>query len=171
MKKLALIAFASAASLGLAACGSSDDASEDAMADNVERMSDVIAAIGSIGYIALGWPIGDAVYMTMELLTGRSLESIVRGARGKATSIHADAGGLDDLAPALDVLLEELRELRRRAGHAAAPELQKIAAEARALEDRIERSAEKSGVEILLVNNKLSDFFNDLSALENLNLN
>ena len=48
----------------------------------------------------------------------------------------------------LEGLLEELRELRRRSGHAAAPELQKIAAEARALEDRIERSAEKSGVEI-----------------------
>lgn len=36
MKKFALVAFASAAALGLAACGSSDDASEDAMADNVE---------------------------------------------------------------------------------------------------------------------------------------
>jgi DNA mismatch repair protein MutS2 len=48
----------------------------------------------------------------------------------------------------LEGLFDELRDLRRRAGHAAAPELQKIAAEARALEDRIERSAEKSGVEI-----------------------
>src|SRR5690606_10143929 len=36
MKKFALIAFASAAALGLAACGESNDASEDAMADNVE---------------------------------------------------------------------------------------------------------------------------------------
>jgi DNA mismatch repair protein MutS2 len=48
----------------------------------------------------------------------------------------------------LEGLLDELRDLRRRAGHAAAPELQKIAAEARALEDRIERSAEKTGAEI-----------------------
>jgi DNA mismatch repair protein MutS2 len=48
----------------------------------------------------------------------------------------------------LEGLLDELRDLRRRAGHAAAPELQKIAAEARALEDRIERSAEKSGAAI-----------------------
>ncbi len=45
----------------------------------------------------------------------------------------------------LEGLLDELRDLRRRAGHAAAPELQKIAVEARALEDRIERSAETAG--------------------------
>jgi DNA mismatch repair protein MutS2 len=44
----------------------------------------------------------------------------------------------------LEALLGELRELRRRAGHAAAPELQKIAAEARALEDRIELEAEEA---------------------------
>jgi len=48
----------------------------------------------------------------------------------------------------LEGLLDELRELRRRAGHAAAPELQKIAAEARTLEDRIEHSTQKPGVEI-----------------------
>jgi hypothetical protein len=36
MKKLALIAFAAVAAYGLSACGKSDDASEDAMADNVE---------------------------------------------------------------------------------------------------------------------------------------
>ena len=36
MKKLALIAFAAVADYGLSACGKSDDASEDAMADNVE---------------------------------------------------------------------------------------------------------------------------------------
>ena len=40
MNKFALIAFASAATLGLAACGSSDDASEDAMADTVEMPAD-----------------------------------------------------------------------------------------------------------------------------------
>jgi hypothetical protein len=40
MKKFALIAFASTAALGLAACGSSDDASEDAMADTVEIPAD-----------------------------------------------------------------------------------------------------------------------------------
>jgi DNA mismatch repair protein MutS2 len=48
----------------------------------------------------------------------------------------------------LEGLLDELRELRRRAGHAAAPELQKIAAEARALEDRIERSGKPAGAEL-----------------------
>jgi len=40
MKKLAYVAFASAAALSLAACGSSEDASEDAMADNVEVPAD-----------------------------------------------------------------------------------------------------------------------------------
>jgi DNA mismatch repair protein MutS2 len=45
----------------------------------------------------------------------------------------------------LDELRTEMRELRRRAGHAAAPELQKIAAEARNLEDRIERKASPAG--------------------------
>ena len=40
MKKLAMTAFASVAVLALAACGGSDDASEDAMADNVEMPAD-----------------------------------------------------------------------------------------------------------------------------------
>ncbi|MXO60765.1 hypothetical protein GRI89_14575 [Altererythrobacter salegens] len=40
MKKFAISAIASAAFLALAACGSADDASEDAMADNVEMPAD-----------------------------------------------------------------------------------------------------------------------------------
>lgn len=40
MKKIVYAAFASAAALALAACGSSDDASEDAMADDVEMPAD-----------------------------------------------------------------------------------------------------------------------------------
>ena len=40
MKKFALIAFAAVAAFGLAACGKSDDASEGAMADNVEMPAD-----------------------------------------------------------------------------------------------------------------------------------
>ena len=40
MKKFALTAFAAAAAMGLAACGSADDASEDATADNVEMPAD-----------------------------------------------------------------------------------------------------------------------------------
>jgi hypothetical protein len=40
MKKFALIAFAAVAAYGLTACGKSDDASEDAMADNVEMPAD-----------------------------------------------------------------------------------------------------------------------------------
>ena len=40
MKKFALIAFAAAAAYGLSACGKADDASEDAMADNVEMPAD-----------------------------------------------------------------------------------------------------------------------------------
>lgn len=40
MKKFALIAFAAVAAYGLAACGKSDDASESAMADNVEMPAD-----------------------------------------------------------------------------------------------------------------------------------
>jgi hypothetical protein len=40
MKKFALIAFAAVAAYGLSACGKSDDASEDAMADNVEMPAD-----------------------------------------------------------------------------------------------------------------------------------
>jgi hypothetical protein len=40
MNKIVMTAFASAAALTLAACGSSDDASEDAMADNVEMPAD-----------------------------------------------------------------------------------------------------------------------------------
>ena len=40
MKKFALIAAASSFALALSACGSADDASEDAMADNVEMPAD-----------------------------------------------------------------------------------------------------------------------------------
>lgn len=40
MKKIALLAAASAATLALAACGDWDDASEDAVADNVEIPAD-----------------------------------------------------------------------------------------------------------------------------------
>ncbi len=40
MKKFALIAFAAVAAYGLSACGKSDDASEGAMADNVEMPAD-----------------------------------------------------------------------------------------------------------------------------------
>src|SRR5688500_5984345 len=40
MKKIALIAAASSFALALAACGSSNDACEDAMADNVEMPAD-----------------------------------------------------------------------------------------------------------------------------------
>jgi hypothetical protein len=44
MKKFALIAFAAVAAYGLSACGKSDDASEDAMADNVEMPADTAMA-------------------------------------------------------------------------------------------------------------------------------
>ena len=40
MKKFALFAAVSSVALALAACGDSDDASEDAMADNVELPAD-----------------------------------------------------------------------------------------------------------------------------------
>ena len=40
MKKFALIAFAALAAYGLSACGKSDDASDEAMADNVEMPAD-----------------------------------------------------------------------------------------------------------------------------------
>lgn len=40
MKKFAYAAFTSAAAMALAACGSADDASEDAMADTVEMPAD-----------------------------------------------------------------------------------------------------------------------------------
>ncbi len=40
VKKLATFAFAAAGSLALAACGSTTDASEDAMADDVEMPAD-----------------------------------------------------------------------------------------------------------------------------------
>ena len=40
MKKIALFAATSSLALALAACGGSDDASEDAMADNVEMPAD-----------------------------------------------------------------------------------------------------------------------------------
>jgi hypothetical protein len=40
VKKLATIAFAAAGSLALVACGSTTDASEDAMADDVEMPAD-----------------------------------------------------------------------------------------------------------------------------------
>ena len=40
MKKIALFAAVSSFALALAACGDSDDASEDAMADNVEMPAD-----------------------------------------------------------------------------------------------------------------------------------
>lgn len=40
MKKFALAAFAAVAAYALSACGKSDDASEDAMADNVEMPAD-----------------------------------------------------------------------------------------------------------------------------------
>lgn len=44
MKKIAIIAFAAAGSLALAACGKSDDASDAATADNVEMPADEMPA-------------------------------------------------------------------------------------------------------------------------------
>jgi hypothetical protein len=50
---------------------------------------------------------GDAVYMTMELLTGRSLESIVRGARGKGI-------GRDEALPIIRGIAEGLAYAHRK---------------------------------------------------------
>jgi DNA mismatch repair protein MutS2 len=66
---------------------------------------------------------------------GEERESILEEARTRA-------------GKELEDLLGELRELRRRAGSAAAQELQQIAAEARELEEKLERRTEKKEPEI-----------------------
>ena len=48
MKKIALFAAVSSFALALAACGDTDDASEDAMADNVEMPADEAMAGGGL---------------------------------------------------------------------------------------------------------------------------
>ena len=63
MKKFALIAFAAVAAYGLAACGKSDDASEDAMADNVEMPADQAMATAAP-------PVADAEASSDEAATG-----------------------------------------------------------------------------------------------------
>ncbi|BEV02256.1 hypothetical protein [Novosphingobium olei] len=45
MKKFAITAFAAAAALSLAACGKSDDASQEAAPDNVEMPADDLPAV------------------------------------------------------------------------------------------------------------------------------
>jgi hypothetical protein len=88
MKKIALIAAASSFALALAACGSSDDASEDAMADNVEMPSDEAMA-------AAPDPATDAVADAAEEATQDAEETVEQTAETAADAAEATVADVE----------------------------------------------------------------------------
>jgi hypothetical protein len=89
MKKFALIALASLAAFGLAGCGKSDDASEDAMADNVEMPADEAMATAAT-------PVADAE-ATSDAATGPTSEAAAQ-AGDAAEAAAADAAAAAEAA-------------------------------------------------------------------------
>lgn len=81
MKKFALIAFASLAAYGLSACGKSDDASDQAMSDNVEMPADEAMATAAP-------PVADAE-ATSDAATGATTEAAQAGDAAEAAAKDA----------------------------------------------------------------------------------
>jgi hypothetical protein len=95
MKKLALIAAASACTLALAGCGSADDASEDAMADNVEMPADEAMA-------GVPDPAVDAVDEAAEEATLEAEAAIEQTAETAADAAEATVADIEAAAQAAE---------------------------------------------------------------------
>lgn len=91
MKKFALIAFAAAAAYGLSACGKSDDASEDAMADNVEMPADSAMA-------TVAPPVADAQASSDESSAAGPTSAAASEAGDAAEAAAADAAAAAEAA-------------------------------------------------------------------------
>ena len=93
MKKIALFAAASSFALALAACGGSDDASEDAMADNVEMPADEAMA-------DMPMPAADATEATEDAEATADEAAAAETAADAAEAAAADAQAAADAAEA-----------------------------------------------------------------------
>jgi hypothetical protein len=91
MNKFALIAFAAAAAYGLAACGKADDASEDAMADNVELPADSAMASAAP-------PVADASASSDETSVAGPTSAAAAEAGDAAEAAAADAAAAAEAA-------------------------------------------------------------------------
>jgi hypothetical protein len=89
MKKFALIAFAAIAAYGLSACGKSDDASDEAMADNVEMPADEAMSTAAP-------PVADAE-ATSDAATGPTSEAAAQAGEA-AEDAAADAAAAAEAA-------------------------------------------------------------------------
>jgi hypothetical protein len=89
MKKFALIAFAALAAYGLSACGKSDDASDEAMADNVEMPADEAMSTAAP-------PVADAE-ATSDAATGPTSEAAAQAGEA-AEDAAADAAAAAEAA-------------------------------------------------------------------------
>jgi len=93
MKRFALIAAASCFTLALSACGSADDASEDATADNVEMPADEAMA-------GVPDPAADAVNEAAEAATQNAEETIEQTAVQAADDAEAAVADIEAAAGA-----------------------------------------------------------------------
>ena len=93
MKKIALIAAVSSFALALAACGDADDASEDAMADNVEMPADEAMA-------GAPDPATDAVSQAAEEATEDAEAAIEQTAEQAADNAEATVADVEAAAAA-----------------------------------------------------------------------
>ena len=94
MKKIALLAVSSFA-LALAACGSADDASEDAMADNVEMPADEAMA-------GAPEPAADAVDEAAEEATQDAEAAVEQTAEDAADAAEAAVADIEAAAAATE---------------------------------------------------------------------
>ncbi len=97
MKKIALFAAVSSLALALAACGDSGDASEDAMADNVELPADEAMA-------DMPMPASDATEAAEDLEATADEAAAAEDAADAAAAAAADA---EAAAEAADAAVEE----------------------------------------------------------------
>ena len=93
MKKIALFAAVSSFALALAACGDSDDASEDAMADNVELPADEAMADAPM-------PAADATEAADDAEASPNEAAAAEDAADAAAAAAADAQAAADAATA-----------------------------------------------------------------------
>jgi hypothetical protein len=91
MKKFTLIAFAAIAAYGLSACGKSDDASEDAMSDNVEMPADNAMTSAAA-------PVADAQASSDETSASGPTSAVASEAGDAAEAAAADAAAAAEAA-------------------------------------------------------------------------
>lgn len=98
MKKFALIAAASSFALALAACGDADDASEDALADNVEMPADeAMADVPDPAVDAVSEAAEEAT-QDAEAAIEQTAEQAANDAEAAVADIEAAAAAADDAA-------------------------------------------------------------------------